>query len=106
MATAKSGLGGTYVWGGKAFKSWNCSGFVSWVYAQHGIKLTPYTFAMKNELKPTTTHQPGDIVFQNGYNHVGIYLGDGKMISALNPSSGTLIHPTSWMPVDGYFTAK
>ncbi len=106
VATAKSGLGGTYVWGGKTFKSWDCSGFVSWVYAQHGIKLTPYTFAMKNELKPTATPQPGDIVFQNGYNHVGIYLGDGKMISALNPSSGTLIHPTSWMPVDGYFTAK
>lgn len=106
VATAKSGLGGTYVWGGKTFKSWDCSGFVSWVYAQHGIKLTPYTFAMKNELKPTTTPQPGDIVFQNGYNHVGIYLGEGKMISALNPSSGTLIHPTSWMPVDGYFTTK
>lgn len=106
VATAKTGLGGTYVWGGKTFKSWDCSGFVSWVYAQHGIKLTPYTFAMKNELKPTVTPQPGDIVFQNGYNHVGIYLGDGKMISALNPSNGTLIHPVNWMPVDGYYTAK
>lgn len=106
VATAKTGLGGTYVWGGKTFKSWDCSGFVSWVYAQHGIKLTPYTFAMKNELKPTVTPQPGDIVFQNGYNHVGIYLGDGKMISALNSSNGTLIHPVNWMPVDGYYTAK
>lgn len=106
VATAKTGLGGTYVWGGKTFKSWDCSGFVSWVYAQHGIKLTPYTFAMKNELKPTVTPQPGDIVFQNGYNHVGIYLGDGKMISALNPSNGTLIHPVNWMPVDGYYTTR
>lgn len=106
VATAKTGLGGTYVWGGKTFKSWDCSGFVSWVYAQHGIKLTPYTFAMKNELKPTATPQPGDIVFQNGYNHVGIYLGDGKMISALNPSNGTLIHPVNWMPVDGYYTTR
>ena len=105
VKSAKSGLGGTYVWGGKTFKSWDCSGFVSWVYAQHGIKLTPYTYSMKNELKPTTTPKPGDIVFQNGYSHVGIYLGDGKMISALNPSSGTLIHPVNWMPVDGYYTA-
>ena len=103
--SAKSGLGGTYIWGGKTFKSWDCSGFVSWVYAQHGVKLTPYTYSMKNELKPTSTPKPGDVVFQNGYSHVGIYLGDGKMISALNPTNGTLIHPVNWMAVDGYYTA-
>ena len=100
-----SGLGGAYVWGGKTFGAWDCSGFTSWVFAQHGIKLTAFTYAMKNELRPTSNPQPGDIVFQNGYSHVGIYLGDGKMISALNPSYGTLVHPTSWMSVDGYYTA-
>ena len=60
---------------------------------------------MVGELKPTSNPQPGDIVFQNGYSHVGVYLGDGKMISALNPSEGTLIHSTSIMSVDGYYTA-
>ena len=105
VATAMSGLGGSYVWGGKTFGAWDCSGFTSWVFAQHGIKLTAFTYAMKNELRPTAHPQPGDIVFQNGYSHVGIYLGDGKMISALNPSYGTLVHPTSWMSVDGYYTA-
>lgn len=103
--TAKAGLGGAYVWGGKTFKAWDCSGFVSWVFAQHGIKLTAYTYSMVGELKPTSNPQPGDIVFQNGYSHVGVYLGDGKMISALNPSEGTLIHSTSIMSVDGYYTA-
>ena len=105
VKTAETGLGGTYVWGGKTFRSWDCSGFVSWVFAQHGIKLTPYTYSMKNELKPTSAPKPGDIVFQNGYSHVGIYLGDGKMISALNPSEGTMIHSVSIMHVDGYYTA-
>ena len=105
VATAMSGLGGAYVWGGKTFGAWDCSGFTSWVFAQHGIKLTACTYAMKNELLPTANPQPGDIVFQNGYSHVGIYLGDGKMISALNPTNGTLVHPTSWMSVDGYYTA-
>lgn len=105
VATAMSGLGGAYVWGGKSYGAWDCSGFTSWVFAQHGIKLTAYTYAMKNELRPTSNPQPGDIVFQNGYSHVGIYLGDGKMISALNPTNGTLVHPTSWMSVDGYYTA-
>lgn len=105
VATAMSGLGGSYVWGGKSYGAWDCSGFTSWVFAQHGIKLTAFTYAMKNELRPTSNPQPGDIVFQNGYSHVGIYLGDGKMISALNPANGTLVHPTSWMSVDGYYTA-
>lgn len=103
--TATTGLGGAYIWGGKTFKAWDCSGYVSWVFAQHGIKLTAYTYSMVGELKPTSNPQPGDIVFQNGYSHVGIYLGDGKMISALNPSEGTLIHSTSIMSVDGYYTA-
>ena len=106
VATAMSGLGGSYVWGGKSYGAWDCSGFTSWVFAQHGIKLTAFTYAMKNELRPTSNPQPGDIVFQNGYSHVGIYLGDGKMISALNPTNGTLVHPTSWMSVDGYYTGS
>ena len=105
VATAMSGLGGSYVWRGKSYGAWDCSGFTSWVFAQHGIKLTAFTYAMKNELRPTSNPQPGDIVFQNGYSHVGIYLGDGKMISALNPTNGTMVHPTSWMSVDGYYTA-
>ena len=105
VATALTGQGGAYVWGGKSFRAWDCSGFTSWVFAQHGIKLTAYTFAMKNEVRPTSNPQPGDIVFQNGYNHVGIYLGNGKMISALNPSQGTLIHDVNAMPVDGFYTA-
>ena len=105
VKTAETGLGGAYIWGGKTFRAWDCSGFVSWVYAQHGIKLTAYTYSMVGELKPTSAPKPGDIVFQNGYSHVGIYLGDGKMISALNPSEGTLIHSVSIMHVDGYYTA-
>mgnify|MGYP000846540272 FL=1 len=105
IKTAQTGIGGAYIWGGKTFRAWDCSGYVSWVFAQHGIKLTAYTFAMVNELKPTSTPKPGDIVFQNGYNHVGIYLGNGQMVSALNPSEGTIVHPVSVMSVDGYYTA-
>ena len=57
VATAKTGIGGGYVWGGRSFGAWDCSGFVSYVYAQHGVKLTPYTFAIyvlatRNALKP------------------------------------------------------
>ncbi len=105
---AYDGIGGSYVWGGKSYKAWDCSGFVSYVYAKAGINLTAYTYTMATELKPTSNPQPGDIVFTNGYAHVGIYVGDGKMISALNPSQGTQITAVDgggFMPVDGYYTA-
>lgn len=107
LAAAYNGIGGSYVWGGKSYKAWDCSGFVSYVYAQAGIKLTAYTYAMAGELRPTSNPQPGDIVFTNGYAHVGIYVGNGKMISALNPSQGTLetaVDGGGFMPVDGYYT--
>lgn len=108
LAAAYDGLGGAYVWGGKTYKAWDCSGFVSYVYAQAGIKLTAYTYTMATELTPTSNPQPGDIVFTNNYAHVGIYVGDGKMISALNPSQGTMLTAVDgggFMPVDGYYTA-
>ncbi|MCP3426414.1 C40 family peptidase [Rothia sp. AR01] len=108
VAAAEAGIGGSYVWGGSADGAWDCSGFVSNVFAKSGINLTAYTHAMKGEVKPTSTPQPGDIVFTNGYEHVGIYVGDGQMISALNPSQGTqktAVDGGGAMPVDGYYTA-
>lgn len=107
LAAAQDGIGGAYVWGGKGYKAWDCSGFVSYVFAQAGISLTPYTFTMATELVPTSNPQPGDIVFANGYNHVGIYVGNGQMISALNPSQGTQLTSVDgggMLPVDGYYT--
>lgn len=107
LAAAQDGIGGAYVWGGKGYKAWDCSGFVSYVFAQAGISLTPYTFTMATELVPTSNPQPGDIVFTNNYNHVGIYVGNGQMISALNPSQGTMqtaVDGGGMMPVDGYYT--
>ncbi|WP_269929277.1 C40 family peptidase [Kocuria massiliensis] len=104
---AKSGIGGSYVWGGKNFKAWDCSGFVSYVAAQSGVQLDSYTYSMKDQLTPTSAPQPGDIVFTNNYAHVGIYLGNGEMVSALNPSQGTIITSVDgggMMPVDGYYS--
>ncbi|WP_129659388.1 C40 family peptidase [Rothia halotolerans] len=108
VAAAEAGIGGSYVWGGSADGAWDCSGFVSNVYAKAGVNLTAYTHAMKSEVKPTSSPQPGDIVFTNGYSHVGIYVGNGEMISALNPSQGTqktAVDGGGAMPVDGYYTA-
>jgi peptidoglycan DL-endopeptidase CwlO len=90
-AIAYTGIGHSYVWGGTSpVTGWDCSGFVQWVYAQAGISI-PRTNAW-SIMTPTSAPQPGDLVVQNGGAHVGIYVGNGMMISALNPSQGTLLH--------------
>ncbi len=105
---ALAGVGGSYVWGGQDYMAWDCSGFVSYVYAQSGINLDAYTYSMKDQLVPTSAPQAGDVVFTNNYAHVGIYLGDGQMVSALNPEQGTQITAVDgggMMTVDGYYAA-
>ena len=82
----------------------DCSGFTKYVYAQLGISLPHKASAQQASVTPVSNPQPGDLVFQRGGGHVGIYVGNGMMISALNPSRGTLLHPVSWMPVSGYYT--
>ncbi|WP_407656948.1 transglycosylase family protein [Kocuria soli] len=104
VSTALQGLGGSYVWGGTDFMSWDCSGFTQWVYAQHGIQIPRVTWDQFAAATPTSNPQPGDLVSQNNGSHVGIYLGDGQMISALNPQQGTIIHSVDAMQVDGFYT--
>ena len=52
----------------------------------------------------TSNPKPGDLVFQNGGGHVGIYVGNGMMIGAQNPSVGTFMHPVTRNPLYGYYT--
>lgn len=102
----QEGLGGTYVWGGTAFKAWDCSGYVQWIYRQAGINL-PRVEQWRVGSR-TENPQVGDLVVQNGqgpsnWGHVGIYAGGDMMWSALNPSVGTLLHPIAWNSDTAYF---
>ncbi|WP_312875984.1 C40 family peptidase [Arthrobacter terrae] len=106
LAYAQEGVGGAYVWGGTAFKAWDCSGYVRWVYGQAGVQLPRTEQWTAGTL--TTVPQPGDLVVQNPdgpnhWGHVGIYAGNGMMYSALNPVVGTLLHPVAWNGGTAYF---
>lgn len=105
-ATAAKYVGVPYVWGGNGPSGWDCSGFVKYVYAQHGINIARGTSAIlgSGQFKRTSNPKPGDLVFQNGGGHVGIYLGGGQMIGAQNPTVDTLIHSVSRNPLYGYYT--
>ncbi|KLU10098.1 MULTISPECIES: C40 family peptidase [Kocuria] len=106
VGTAMQGAGTGYVWGGTDFGAWDCSGFTQWVYAQQGIDLPRTSQQQWAAGTLTTDPQPGDLVVQNGGAHIGIYLGGGKMISALNPTQGTFVHSVNAMPTVGYVTFR
>ncbi|WP_425864088.1 NlpC/P60 family protein [Arthrobacter sp. TWP1-1] len=109
LTASYQGLGHSYVWGGTSFANgWDCSGFVQWAYRQAGVGL-PRTEQWLPMVE-TNNPQPGDIVVQNPdgpnhWSHIGIYIGNGKMISALNPSVGTILHaPEATSSSSTYFT--
>ena len=91
----KSHVGKTwYVFSGNTPRGWDCSGLVMWTYAQLGISLKHR--ASKQALSGHVTKHPriGDIVafYYPGYysaTHVGIYVGNGKMINAPRPGTVT-----------------
>lgn len=94
---AKSHVGCPYVYGGNGPNSFDCSGFVLYVYRHFGYGFSRGAQEQYNDGVHVGMDdlRPGDLVFfsGNGYSitHVGLYLGEGKFIHAANPSQGVLI---------------
>ncbi|GAB6899883.1 NlpC/P60 family protein [Kineosporia succinea] len=94
ISIAKQYLGVDYKWGGNDPETGlDCSGFTKLVFGQLGIEL-PRTSAAQatvgTKVSSLAAAQPGDLVFFNSpVSHVGIYLGDGKMIDA--PKTGDVV---------------
>ncbi|MDE7425905.1 MAG: peptidoglycan DD-metalloendopeptidase family protein [Lachnospiraceae bacterium] len=108
MEEAAKYLGYPYVWGGSnPSTSFDCSGFVCWVFTNSGVHNLPRTTAqgIYDQCTPVSQSEAkaGDIIFFTGtYNsagavsHVGIYCGNGVMIHCGNPISYASIHTPYW----------
>ena len=91
FSTAKRGIGVRYVFGGSSPSGWDCSGFTSWVYRQHGIHLPHSAGAQARMGKRISRSEarPGDLAYYPG--HVGIYAGNGMILDAGNSAKNTSI---------------
>lgn len=92
VETAKKYIGSKYVYGGSSPSGFDCSGFTSYVYKQHGITLNRTAAGQYSNgvAVDRSNLQPGDLVMfgKSGINHVGIYIGGGMIVHAANPSRG------------------
>jgi cell wall-associated NlpC family hydrolase len=87
VKTAQKYLGVPYVYGGRSPKGFDCSGLVWYVYNQNGLRLPNVSWrqAQVGQKVKRSELLPGDLVFfKSGgrVNHVGIYVGQGRMIHA------------------------
>ncbi|HWQ61515.1 MAG TPA: NlpC/P60 family protein [Negativicutes bacterium] len=99
IQTAMRFVGVPYVFGGNGPNGFDCSGFTRYVFGKSGIGLPRMADEQFGLGRPVgkANLQPGDLVFfetyTDGISHVGIYLGEGKFISATS-SRGVAI---AWM---------
>ena len=97
VATAKNYIGSKYVYGATGPTSFDCSGFTSYVYKLHGISLNRTAQAQYSNGTSVSRGnlQPGDLIMfgssASSINHVAIYIGNGNIVHAANPSRGVTI---------------
>ena len=104
LKEAEKYLGFPYVWGGSSpSTSFDCSGFVSYVYNQCGWSFGRLgAQGLYNICSRTSSPRPGDLVFfvgtydTAGISHVGIYVGDGWMLHCGDPISYANLNTSYW----------
>ena len=90
-AVEKYGKGKPYVWGAEGPDAFDCSGLVKYALEKSFGKSFPHYSGDQYAMSQGVSNpQIGDLVFfgPGGRNHVGVYAGNGKIWSAMSPSSG------------------
>jgi cell wall-associated NlpC family hydrolase len=104
-------LGKPYLWGGVGPNAFDCSGLTMMAWTQAGVTLLHYTGDQINEgaLVPSYADiSPGDLVLVPGSDgtvanpgHVGLYLGEGLVESAVDVQFGVIVQPYAYFVSGG-----
>lgn len=98
-------VGSRYVWGTSGERTFDCSGLTSWAYRQVGVNITRSSraqYASVGRKVSKSELRPGDLVFYySPVSHVGLYIGNGKIVDAANPRSGVRVTSLNSMPFTG-----
>ncbi|OZM79951.1 NlpC/P60 family protein [Pseudonocardia sp. MH-G8] len=92
LRAAQAQLGKPYQWGAEGPNSFDCSGLTSWAFKRAGVTLPRSSSQQANVGRSVSLAdlRPGDLVFSyQPISHVGIYVGDGKMLAA--PQTGDVV---------------
>ena len=100
LAVARKQLGDPYRAGGVGPHSFDCGGFTQFVFKRAlGMDIARTSWGQYEQVERVKTKDalPGDLVFffEGGAHHVGIYLGNGKMIDAPQPGESVSVNPIS-----------
>ncbi|MFF7799788.1 C40 family peptidase [Streptomyces olivaceus] len=90
LAFAQAQIGKPYVWGATGPGSYDCSGLTQAAWKAAGVTLPRTTYDQVNAGTTVSVSQaqPGDLVFfYDDISHVGLYVGDGKMVHAPKPGA-------------------
>lgn len=97
-------LGMPYNWGAAGPDSFDCSGLMHWAYQQQGKSIPRTSQAQLAGGTPVSLNalQPGDIIgYYPGTTHVGMYIGDGKVVHASTYGVPVQVVPYDSMPITG-----
>jgi peptidoglycan DL-endopeptidase CwlO len=97
-------VGDAYVYGAAGPSAFDCSGLTMMAWAQAGVGLPHSSSAQMGSGTPVSQSQlqPGDLVFYySPVSHVGMYIGNGQIVNAENPSVGVKITGVNSMPYAG-----
>jgi cell wall-associated NlpC family hydrolase len=89
-------VGVPYRWGGESpATGFDCSGLVRWAYGRVGIDLPHSSYALNGVGRAVREARlaAGDILVFDGLGHVGLYVGDGRMVHA--PETGRNVEVVS-----------
>ncbi|WP_329557147.1 C40 family peptidase [Streptomyces sp. NBC_00696] len=101
---AMAQMGKPYVWGAVGPSSYDCSGLTStaWAAAGHPIPRTSQAQWQGLRHVSLASAQPGDlIIYFNDATHVGMYIGQGRIVHAPRPGRSVTVAPAASMPILG-----